>query len=119
MRSLVPSYAAVAVVGAVHSIRRGRPARFVGIRLPGTPAQHAWTIGTPLSAPPLMLAALAVAARRGRDDIVRMLAMLFVVGIAGEVDTWATLRRPAADPLGTACVALDAAIPAAMLWGTR
>ena len=113
------SYLAVAVVGAVHAVRRERPARFAGIDLPGTPAQQALTVGTPLSAPPLMLAALLVASRRGRNDIVRMLAMLFIVGIAGEVDTWSALRQPTADLLATACVVLNAALPAAMVWRSR
>ena len=119
MRSIEASYLAVAVVGAFHSVRRDRRARFAGLDLPGTPAQQVLTVGTPLSAPPLMLVALLVAGRRGRNDIVRMLAMLFIVGIAGEVDTWSALRKPTADLLATACVALNAALPAAMVWRSR
>ncbi len=113
------SYLAVAVVGAVHAVRLERPVRFAGINLPGTPSQQALTVGTPLSAPPVLLAALLVSSRRGRNDIVRMLAMLFIVGIAGEVDTWSALRKPTADLLATACVVLNAALPAAMVWKSR
>ncbi len=115
MRSLESSYLAVAVVGAVHAVRRERPARFAGIDLPGTPAQQALTVGTPLSAPPVMLVAVVVAGLRHRSDIVRTLAMLFIAGIAGEVDTWTTPCKPIADPLATVCVLLDVALPTAIL----
>ena len=113
------SYLAVAVVGAVHAVRLERPVRFAGINLPGTPSQQALTVGTPLSAPPVLLAALLVSSRRGRNDIVRMLAMLFLLGIAGEVDTWTTLRNPTVDLLATTCVLLDVVLPAAMVWDTK
>ncbi len=83
------SYVAVAVVGTVHAVRRERPARFGGIELPGTPAQQALSVGTPL------------------------------VGIAGEVDTWCALRKPTAELLATVCVVLDATLPAAFVWGSR
>ena len=119
MHSIEASYLAVAVVGAVHAVRGDRRARFAGLDLPGTPAQQALTVGTPLSGPPLMLVALVVAGRRGRNDIVRMLAMLFLLGIACEVDTWTALRESTADLLATACVVLDAALPAAMVWRSR
>lgn len=119
MRSIESSYLAVGAVGAVHAIRMDQPARFAGMRLPGSPRQQAWTIGTPLSAPPVMLAALVFAGRRGRNDMVRMLATLFVVGILGEVDTWTTLRQPTADVLATACVVLDVVLPAALVWRSR
>ena len=115
MRSLETSYLAVAIVGAVHAVARDRPARFAGVTLPGTPRQQALTVGTPLSAPPLMLAALVVAGRCDRNDIVRRLAILFIVGMVGEVDTWTTLRKPTADLVTTACVVLDVALPAAMM----
>jgi hypothetical protein len=115
MRFLVRSIVAVSVVGALHCITGGRPARFAGIRLPGTAAQHALTIGTPLSAPPLMLVALVIAARRGRVDAVRLLSAIFIVGILGEPDTWAALRRPSGDPLGTACAGLYIALPGALI----
>ncbi len=113
------SYLAVAVVGAVRAVRRERPARVAGIELPGTPRQQAFTVGTPLSAPPLMLVALVVAGRRGRSDIERILAILFIVGIAGEADTWSALRKPTADLLATTCVLLDVALPTAMLRRSR
>ncbi len=119
MRSIDSSYLAVAVVGAVHAVDRDRPARFAGVNLPGTPRQQALTVGTPLSAPPLMLVALVVAGLRHRSDIVRRLAILFIVGIAGEVDTWTTLRKPTADLLATVCVLLDVALPTAMLRRSR
>lgn len=119
MRSLALTYAAVGVIGGGHSIRRGRPARFAGIRLPGSVTSHALTTGTPLSAPPVMVGALLVAAFEGRTDIVRALAATFVVGILGEPDTWTTIRRPGGDPLGAVCVVLDVALPAGMLWETR
>ena len=98
------SYLAVAVVGADHAVRRERLGRFAGIDLPGTPAQQPRSGCTPLSAPPLMFTALLVASRRGRNDIVRMLAMLFIVGIACEVDTRSAPRKPTADLPATACV---------------
>ena len=92
---------------------------FGGINVPGTAAQHALTIGSPLSAPPLMLIALIAASRRGRTDAVRLLAGMLIFGILGEVDTWTTLRRPGLDPVGTACVALDVVLPVALLVETR
>ena len=119
MRWCVRSILAVSVIGAVYSVRRDRCARFAGISVPGTAAQHALTIGSPLSAPPLMLIALIAAARRGRTDAVRLLSAMLVFGILGEVDTWTTLRRPGLDPVGTACVVLDVVLPVALLVETR
>ena len=119
MRWWVRSILVVSVVGAVDSVRRDRCAGFVGISVPGTAAQHALTIGSPLSAPPLMLIALIAAARRGRTDAVRLLAAMLIFGILGEVDTWTTLRRPGLDPVGTACVVLDVVLPVALLLETR
>lgn len=120
MRSTVRSILAVSVVGAVHSLSRGRPARFAGIRLPGTAVQHALTIGSPLSAPPAMLAALVIADRRGRDDVVRVLSAMFVVGILGEADTWTMLRRgPRSDPIAALCAAFYVVLPATLMWQTR
>src|SRR5215471_4707134 len=104
----------VSAVGAVHAIRRGRTCRFLAIPVPGTAVQHALTIGTPLSAPPIMLAGLATAARQGRTDVVRLLGAAFLLGILGEVDTWTTLRRPSADAFGTACVAAYVVLPAVL-----
>ena len=119
MRAIESSYLAVVVVGAVHAVRLERPVRFAGINLQGTPRHQALTVGTPLSAPPVLLAVLLVASRRGRNDIVRMLAMLFLLGTAGEVDTWTALRNPTVDLLATACVLLDVVLPAAMVWETK
>jgi hypothetical protein len=116
MRALVTSYVAVSVVGAVHAVRRGSTARFAGVRLPGTPRTHALTIGSPLSAPPVLLIALVVAARQRRSDAINVLSGLFLIGIAGEADTWATVRRPSADPVRTVCAGLAAALPIAMLY---
>lgn len=118
MRPLLRSILAVSAVGALHSVRTGRPARFAGIRVPGRAGQHALTIGSPLSAPPIMLVVLVGAARRGRNDVVRLLASMLIVGILGEVDTWTTLRRPAADPIATTCVVLDLVLPAALIVAT-
>jgi hypothetical protein len=42
-----------------------------------------------------------------------------VVAVAGEPDTWSTLRRPASDPIATACVVLDLVLPAALLRSSR
>lgn len=117
MRFLARAYVVTGIVGAVHAVRRGLPARFAGVRLPGSPLQHAVTLGTPLSAPPLAWLAVLLAEGRGRNDIVRKLALLFVVGIAGEPDTWSTLRRPAEDPTATALVALDLVLPMLMIRG--
>jgi len=119
MRTLARFYVALCVVGATHAVSIGRPCRFAGLHYPGSPAQHAITVGTPLSAPPFMLLALLIAARRDRPDVTRALAMMFLVGIAAEVDTWATLRRPTSDPISTMCVALDIALPATMLGAAR
>jgi hypothetical protein len=115
MRSIVGSILAVSLLGAVHSVRRDRAARFAAVPLPGSAALHAATIGSPLSAPPLMLIGLAVAAQRGHRDIVRVLAGVLIVGILGEPDTWTTLRRPSRDPVGTACTALDVVLPALLI----
>jgi hypothetical protein len=124
MRRLAALYAVVAAVGAFHSVAQGRSPRFLGIRLPGTPTQHTFTVGSPLSAPPVMLVALIAAAWRDPSDPmralwVRRLSVLFLVGIAGELDTWSTLRRPASNPISTACVVLDLALPAALLRSAR
>ncbi|MEK7425065.1 MAG: hypothetical protein AAB131_14640 [Actinomycetota bacterium] len=108
-------YLVVSVAGAVHAVRRGRPARFAGLRFPGTPGAHALTIGTPLSAPPAMLIGLFVAARRQRGDVLKILSVLFVVGVAAEPDTLAALRHPSADPLSTGCTVLELVLPMAML----
>jgi len=119
MRLVVRSILAVSFVGAAHSVLQNRPARFAGIRLPGTAAQHALTIGTPLSAPPLMLVALTVACRRERHDVVRLLAATLVIGIFGEADTWTTIRKPRTDPLGMTCVALGVVLPTSLIWKAR
>ncbi len=118
MRILVKLYVAVSLIGAVHSIRRGKPARLFGLHFPGSVAAQALTIGTAISAPPTMLAALLVAESRGRRDIVRILSMMFICGVLGEADTPTALRRPRADPLGTACVALEVLLPAAIFAGS-
>lgn len=110
--------AATSVVGAVHSVRRARPARFLGVRSPGTQGAQAWTIGTPLSAPPWMLGALVVAAHRDRRGPVRGLSAGFLVGILGEVDTWSTIRRPRSDPVAAACVAAYLVLPTLLIAGT-
>jgi hypothetical protein len=119
VRALVSAYLAGSVVGAVHSVRSGRHARFAGLPFPGSPGVQALTIGTPLSAPPAMLLALVVARWRDRSDLVRALAVLFLIGIAAEADTMPTLLHPREDRLRTACVALDVAVPAVMLVAAR
>jgi hypothetical protein len=124
MRLWSGAYVVVAVAGALRSVSNERPARFLGVQLPGTPAQQALTVGSPLSAPPVMLLALLAAAGRSPRDPtlaawVRRLSVLFLVGIAGEPDTWSTLRRPASDPITTACVVLDLVLPAALLRSSR
>ncbi len=119
MRALVTAYLAGSVVGAVHSVRRRRHARFAGLQFPGTPFAHAVTIGSPLSAPPAILITLVVAERTGRSGLVKALSALFLIGIAAEADTLATLRHPSKDPLSTTCVVLDVALPAAMLVAVR
>jgi len=108
---------AVSAVGAVHAVRRNRPARFAAIHLPGSPAAHACTIGSPLSAPPLMLAALVGSAASERAGVVRLLSAGFLIGILGEVDTWSVVRRPASDPVAAACIAGYLVLPAVMLMG--
>jgi hypothetical protein len=115
VRVLAIAYVGVSVVGAVHSLRRGREARFLGVQLPGPAVAKALSIGTPLSAPPAMLAALALAACRRRDDALFVLGAMFLVGILGEPDTYRAVRRPTADPLGSMCAALEAAVPTAIV----
>src|SRR5262245_2252134 len=118
VRALATAYIGVSVVGAVHSLRRKRLARFLGMQLPGPPVAQALTIGTPLSAPPVMLVALALAAHRRHDTALLMLSAMFLFGIVGEPDTYSTLRRPGVDPVGTTWTVLEAALPAAMLTAT-
>lgn len=114
MRSLLKSYLVLNVVGAALSVQRRRSPRLFGIRLPGTPLIHALTIGSPMSAPPLMLMALIVAERRRRLDVVAAISAMFVCGIAGEADTVAALRRPRADPVVTALVVLELVVPGSL-----
>ena len=45
--------------------------------------------------------------------------MAFALGIAAEPGTWATLRRPADDPLTTICVLSEVVLPIAMLRAVR
>lgn len=115
MKTLAFSILGVSAVGAVRATQRGRPCRFLGIPFPGAPWQHALTVGSPMSAPPIMLATLVVAVRRGRSDIVGLLSTVFIAGILSEPDTWATFRRPRFDPVSTVCVALEIVLPAALL----
>lgn len=115
MRFLVRSILAVSLLGAVAAVGRQRKARFAGIRFPGSPVAQALTVGTAMSAPPVMLGALVISARRGRTDLVRLLSALFLMGILGEPDTWSVVRRPRSDRLATACVALEIALPGALL----
>jgi hypothetical protein len=115
VRFLVRSILAVSLIGALAAIGRRREARFAGIRLPGSPVAQALTIGTAMSAPPIMLAGLVISARGGRNDIVRLLSAIFLVGILGEPDTWSVVRRPRSDRLATACVILEIVLPAALL----
>ncbi len=119
MRALARVYIAVSLLGAVHAVRRGRPARFAGLRFPGTPFAHALTVGTPLSAPPAMLAALTIAVRKNHVGATRMLSFLFLVGILAEPDSWAALRQPKADPSATGWTVLDAALPIALFTKAR
>jgi hypothetical protein len=111
MRALVWSYTAIGAAGATQCIRRGRPARFAGIPLPGSAKQHAVSIGTPLSPPPFMSVALLAALRADRNEAIRILAVVFTVGLLGEPHTWATLRRPGRDPIDTLCVLLGPRCP--------
>jgi hypothetical protein len=114
-RSLL--YVAVCAIGARHAIQRGQTARVLGIRLPGSAAQHAATVGTSLSAPPLMLALLLDADRRKRPRLTRVLAALAIVGILAEADSWTTLRRPRADPTRALIVGAEILLPISMLRG--
>ena len=116
MRLLSALTIAVSTVGAAHAIERGQTARMFGIRLPGTAPTHAATIGTALSAPPGMLAALVVADRTNRPGITRVLALMFLFGILAEADTWTALRRPHEDPMATFVVAAEIALPLALLY---
>ena len=73
MRSLIKCYLVLNVIGAGLSLQRSRSPRLFGVQLPGTPMAHALTIGSPLSAPPLMVIALIIAERRRRFDLVAAL----------------------------------------------
>jgi hypothetical protein len=115
VRLLATSYIAVSVLGAIHSLRRGRVARFLGMQLQGPPVVQALTIGTPLSAPPAMLIALALAAHRHRNTAVATVSAIFLLGVVGEPDTYEAVRRPTADPIGSTCAVLELALPAAMV----
>lgn len=119
MRTLARLYVVVSIVGGARAVQRRRPCRFAGLDFPGTPAQQALTVGTPMSAPPLMLVALIVAVRGRRIRWVRCLAAMFLVGSVAERDTLPTLRNPADDPVSTACTALELALPAALLVARR
>ena len=55
---------------------------------------------------------------RLRDRIVWLLAAMFITGILGEVDTWADLRDPPAEPIATACVTAYVLIPVGMIHAT-
>lgn len=76
---------------------------------------QALTIGTPLSAPPALLAALALAELRSDRQRRRALALVFAVGVLGEPDSWRALANPRDEPATTVLVALDLAMPLAML----
>jgi hypothetical protein len=62
-----------------------------------------------------MLIALLVATQRQRTDVVTALAGAFLVGVLGERDTCAVMRRPRSHPISTMCAVLEAALPIAML----
>ena len=124
MRFSAGSYVAVSVAGAIHAVRRSRHARFLGIQLPGTPLQHAMTIGSPLSAPPAMQVALLAAVRPTvpqpvRHRWVRWLAVMFLVGIVGEVDTRTTLLHPTGDRFAAVVLLLEVVLPVSLLWSAR
>ena len=118
MRSLVRSILIVSVIGAVQAVHRDRRCRCLGIDFPGTATQHALTVGSGMSAPPLLLGALVISAERDRTGVVGVLAALMVAGILGEPNTWKTLRQPGTDPLSTVCVVLEIALPAKLAWDT-
>ncbi len=97
------------------SVQRRRAARFAGVTLPGPPLVQALTIGTPLSAPPALLVALALAELRSDRRWRHALAIVFAVGVLGEPDSWRALAHPRDQPATTFLVALDLAMPLAML----
>jgi hypothetical protein len=66
-----------------------------------------------------MLLALLVAERHPRSRALAALSALFIVGVLGEVDTLGVVRRPRSDPISTVFVALELALPVAMLAATR
>lgn len=115
VRSVVVwSYAITGVAGAVHAVRRDLPARFCGLRWPGTPVIQAVSIGTALSAPPALLVAAIVDIGRSRRWS-RLLAVGFLIGAVGERDTYRTLRHPRRNLATTMISAANLALPAAML----
>ncbi|MEO6570291.1 MAG: hypothetical protein ABIO83_01970 [Ilumatobacteraceae bacterium] len=115
VRSVVVwSYAMIGATGAVQAVRRDLPARFGGLRWPGTPIIQALSTGTALSAPPALLVAAIIDDCRSRRWS-RLLAMGFLVGAAGECDTYRTLRHPRRDPATTIISAANLSLPAAML----
>lgn len=119
VRSIVVwSYAITGVIGAVHAVRRDLVARFGGWRWPGTPIVQAVSIGTALSAPPALLVAAIVDLCRPQRWR-RWLAVGFLIGAAGERDTYRTLRHPSRHPLATMITATNLSLPAAMLFIDR
>jgi hypothetical protein len=108
-------YVGVCAAGARLAIRRGQTARIFGVRLPGSATQQGATIGTSLSAPPLMLALLLYADRTKRRRLTQILAALALVGILAEADTWTTLRRPSDDPTRSLIVSAELLLPISLL----
>ncbi|HEX9260285.1 MAG TPA: hypothetical protein VF855_12155 [Acidimicrobiales bacterium] len=102
------TYAVAGLAATVLAIRRDEPARPFGIGFPGPVAAQALVVGTGLSAPVPMLP-LVWQARSPK--VKGMLAAMFLVGALGEPVTWRTLRRPLRNPLVTAVVVANIALP--------
>lgn len=62
-----------------------------------------------------MLALLLYADRTKRRRLTQILAVLALVGILAEADTWTTLRRPNDDPTRSLIVSAEILLPISLL----
>lgn len=116
MRRLACAYAVVAALGIVIGLRNGDSAAPFGVRTGRSVVfDVAIGYGTASSAPwPMVLLLLARAGRNRR--LVRVLAVMFLIGVASEHSTWQWEGRPG---LERALVVSNILLPAWMLVRTR
>ena len=117
--ALLRAYSVVGLAATVLAVRRAEPARLFAIRFPGSVAGQALTVGTGLSAPLPVLAAMALRGSHLDRRTTAASSALFAIGALGEPVTWRSLRSPGADPALTAVAALNVVLPAAALLRAR